>query len=638
MKTLRFFIVILAAIAVLASCDEDMVIDNPVGSTIHDDINTVSDLVVEINSENSQGAQTRVAYSGWATTFETNDQIGVYCWNGTTVVAANVLFTKQSNGTWTTVTGTRVPYNSSYTYFCYFPYNSSHGYTPGTSGNADTRFATFIADANNKFWKADQSTKANYNASNLMVGAGTHVGSGNKVRFAMDHKRGLAVFEGEDATDATFTGNIPYLMSSTQHFLMKPSVSTSFTDDSGTYSMTAPSGKYVTHNVVIPWTDLSMVDNAGNARASMTTANCYMVHKKGKYMLPLVYGNAIKNGVVNTVAFNPGGETTSTYCSNFVNHSDNPITGPWVTKSGSGVSAGMGLTASSAELLWQDASGLISTVGIDGDYLTFKVGTFNPGNALIAVKDGSGTILWSWHIWATEEDLSNTSVISTEDHDYTVAAVNLGWVQTNIEGQYYFPYYQWGRKDPFIPSVQDGGMTDHIVYNISNTSTTGITRIASTTETIADNIKNPTCFYYNTSGPVTTTYYNMWDAQNTAKNNVTTATKKTIYDPCPPGFCVPTGNLYYYMSNNGLDRNEGYFDLTYRLKLWKYSDPELFFPIGGNRSYDSGKLGAGDGGYFWAATPGGNRTARRLIVQSQRWAWQSQYRSYGCAVRPVAEE
>lgn len=52
--------------------------------------------------------------------------------------------------------------------------------------------------------------------------------------------------------------------------------------------------------------DLSMVDNAGNARASMMTANCYLVHAAGDYKLPLIYGNAIKNGAVNTVAFNPG--------------------------------------------------------------------------------------------------------------------------------------------------------------------------------------------------------------------------------------------------------------------------------------------------------------------------------------------
>ena len=58
--------------------------------------------------------------------------------------------------------------------------------------------------------------------------------------------------------------------------------------------------------------DLSMVDNAGNSRTSRTTANCYLVHAPGTYKIPLVYGNAIKNGAVNTEAFNPTG-TSGTY-------------------------------------------------------------------------------------------------------------------------------------------------------------------------------------------------------------------------------------------------------------------------------------------------------------------------------------
>ena len=72
---------------------------------------------------------------------------------------------------------------------------------------------------------------------------------------------------------------------------------------------------------------------------------------------------------------------------------------------------------------------------------------------------------------------------------------------------------------------------------------------ASTTATIVDNIKNPTTHYYNSGnyGPCNTTYYNMWDAQQTSTgDNISTATVKTVYDPCPPGFCVPTGNLYKY--------------------------------------------------------------------------------------------
>ena len=76
-----------------------------------------------------------------------------------------------------------------------------------------------------------------------------------------------------------------------------------------------------------PYTDLSMVDNAGNERQSQWTANCYMVHTAGKYRLPLVYGNAIKNGAANTSAYTG---TTNYLCTQtFPNHEGNAINAPW---------------------------------------------------------------------------------------------------------------------------------------------------------------------------------------------------------------------------------------------------------------------------------------------------------------------
>ena len=384
--------------------------------------------------------------------------------------------------------------------------------------------------------------------------------------------------------------------------------------------------------------DLSMVDNAGNVRQSMTTANCYLVHAAGDYKLPLVYGNAIKNGAVNTVAFYPN---TSGQLKRFLNHAGSGITGPWLTKStsGTGVNKGMGLTAASAELLWQDRAGLITSVSVNGDYLEFTVGSFGGGNALIAVKNGSGTILWSWHIWATSDTLSNTTIVRTGSHNYTVAPVNLGWVPTGGSGkQGYCPYYQWGRKDPFIPATSYSSTSNHTVYNISNSSVTGIT-YSGTGVTIADNIKNPTTHYYYSSnyGPVTTTYYNMWDAKNNTTDNVATATKKTIYDPCPPGFCIPTGNLWYYFGN-GDTRSDKNWDSTNKGKTWTLNGASIYFPAAGYRDSSSGALGlVGSIGYCWSATPYSANYGRNLYFNSSSWYWNNYYRARGFSVRPVAE-
>ena len=461
--------------------------------------------------------------------------------------------------------------------------------------------------------------------------------------------------------DITGSNNIIIMLPQTLTSSAKLKVVTADDTYETAISGTWVAGKTYTYSVVKSANsiDLSMVDNAGTARASMTTANCYLVHAAGDYKLPLVYGNAIKNGAPNTVAFNPGGSASSTYTTQFVNHAGTGISGPWITKSGSGVNAGMGLTATSAELLWQDRSGLITSVSVNGDYLEFTVGSFGGGNALIAVKNGS-TILWSWHIWATTETLASTTAVNTGSggHTYNVAPVNLGWVSTGgSEKQGYCPYYQWGRKDPFIPcNGTTNGNTNKTIYNISGAnitpasitaSSTGIQYESSTSATIATNIQNPIKHYYNSSnyGPCNTTYYNMWDAQNTATNNVTSATKKTIYDPCPPGFCVPTGNLYCYMGNglsnptSSTTRSDSNWDSTNKGKTWTLNGASIYFPAAGYRNNSSGSLSnVGSSGFFWSATPFSTNSGRYLYVNSGYWGWSFANRAFGFSVRPVAEE
>ena len=396
--------------------------------------------------------------------------------------------------------------------------------------------------------------------------------------------------------------------------------------------------------------DLSMVDNAGVARSTMSTANCYMVHTASYYKLPLVYGNAIKNGADNTVAYKPGGTLSDTYCDNFVNHTGTPINAPWITKAttGTGADKGMGIVVSTAELLWQDAQGLITAVGIDGDYLTLTVGknaSEQEGNAVIAVKDAGGNIVWSWHIWVTKETFATLTTVATGSHNYEVTPVNLGWVPTGGDGkQGYAPYYQWGRKDPF---KAQGAPTDLTVYNINGTAIAGMTYTPSTDATIADNIKNPTKHYYNsdTDGSCKTKYCNMWDAQETGDGNVTTATKKTVYDPCPAGFCVPTDNLYHFMGNT-FQRDMTSWDTTNKGATWDNSvvpssitGNALFFPASGYRNRSSGTLvSVGSSGYYWSASYHAETAGYEFHFDSFYWNWNTNSRAHGFSVRPVAEE
>ena len=349
-----------------------------------------------------------------------------------------------------------------------------------------------------------------------------------------------------------------------------------------------------------PYTDLSMVDCAGNERQSQWTANCYMVHTAGKYRLPLVYGNAIKNGEANTAAYTG---TDNWRCTQtFPNHEGNAINAPWITKSPNekGADRGMGISVTQAELLWQDAQGLVTEVGIKGDYLTLTVGkdaTEQEGNAVVAAKTADGTIVWSWHIWVTRQTFAEVDLatFNTGDHIYKLTPVNVGWVGDRVSAGY-SPYFQWGRKDAFIPAdltkleteggetigsgssggIGIGGWTtpqtiyaaNLVVYDINDNEVTGIKTLLDDNATVADNIKNPTTLYRNVNLNGSHTFHelhtpnqspalNWWNAQQDLEDdssimpNVATATVKTVFDPCPAGFCVPTSNLFVYFESLG---------------------------------------------------------------------------------------
>ena len=380
------------------------------------------------------------------------------------------------------------------------------------------------------------------------------------------------------------------------------------------YDITLMMEKYVPD---VPVTDLSMVDCAGNERTNAWTANCYMVHTAGNYKLPLVYGNAIKNGATNTAAYTG----VSGQLENFLNHKNEAITAPWIKDNN--------ITVTQAELLWQDAEGLVTAVGIseDGDYLTLTVGENadeQEGNAVIAAKDAEGTIVWSWHIWVTNQTFAAATLtaVNTGSHTYQLTPVNLGWVgdATSAIGGYN-TYYQWGRKDAFKGT---GSYTDENVYDIDNAPVSGISNSKDNNVTIGGNIQQPTVHNYNNStvGPCNSQFYNMWDAQQTSNDIATAATVKTVYDPCPPGFCVPTSGLYNYI-------NEWSTDYTYS---------GVFFPASGYRIGSSGGLSSvGSYGYYWSATPKDVSRGRYFNFSSSYWGLGSSSRATGCPVRAVSE-
>ena len=166
-------------------------------------------------------------------------------------------------------------------------------------------------------------------------------------------------------------------------------------------------------------------------------------------------------------------------------------------------------------------------------YIVFKMpDTITPGNALIAAKDAAGTILWSWHIWVPETAITSNTFGGITDK--AMMSRNLGALvdaeassETPIAVESQGLLYQWGRKDPFPNSVTFGN--NGTAAAVSGTISWNGEMVAST-----DVYKYPNVFI---KTGVDDDAHKDWSTDHL---NSLWGETKTVYDPCPPGYKVPS--------------------------------------------------------------------------------------------------
>lgn len=172
---------------------------------------------------------------------------------------------------------------------------------------------------------------------------------------------------------------------------------------------------------------------------------------------------------------------------------------------------------------------LISEVWIEDDCVVFKTPeTFRKGNALIAVADSEGTVLWSWHIWLTdkpEDQVYNNGAGIMMDRNLGAVSASKGDV--GALGL----LYQWGRKDPFLNS---SSISESVVAK-STLAWPGPVVSSKITGTIEYATANPTQFI-----AANDDNYD-WMYKSLDYSSARWWAKKTIYDPCPPGYHIPSG-------------------------------------------------------------------------------------------------
>ena len=251
----------------------------------------------------------------------------------------------------------------------------------------------------------------------------------------------------------------------------------------------------------------------------------------------------------------------------------------------------------SAHLLWESELGLITNVELKFGYVRFKVpkGRAARGNAVIAVYDEKEKILWSWHIWITESPQEvEIELGEGEHHTITVLDRNLGATRatcTNGEQalETYGLYYQWGRKDPSMgPKTYDYNLVNLITapyYDYSSDKKTAAEVAQFARPTLQNAIENP--MYLILPSAQTSQYSFNWLYERYdflwGYNIATGMTSKTIYDPCPYGYRVPSSELNHLFTSDSGTGQAGTYGYTRN-----FNGTTLFFPYAGYKGVDVG--------------------------------------------------
>lgn len=232
-----------------------------------------------------------------------------------------------------------------------------------------------------------------------------------------------------------------------------------------------------------------------------------------------------------------------------------------------------------------------STTDISKNYILVTPGAAE-GNALVAIRKTSAStpntnpILWSWHIWVTGEKETIEAGAGTKNAWMPYALGTLGFPD-GLQAV----YYQWGRKEPFAASQ---ALTTASTNTLQAATRTPLAVITAWTGTAVTN----------------------------AWGNGT----KTVYDPCPPGWRMPSPAELQAAIPGG--------DVT--TFPWTTAGREKataggFYPALGEMTTTPSFTGIGTTGKYWHATAAGGL----LLFNNTAVSYTTEDASKGCAARCI---
>lgn len=569
--------------------------------------------------------------------FEAGDKVGIFVVNEPNALEASGNYVDNMGFTYSTTWTPDTPIywldeTTKADFYCYYPY------AEGVSTTAHT-FAT----------KANQSQLADYKASEFLWGKVSGVAPTEKaVNITTTHtfSNALVILKpGDGFTEeslAAATKSVKICGIKTNATI---NLATGVANATGNATEVTPyleNGQY--RALIVPQTTAEgalIVVTVDGVDYTLTRSMTFNANKQHKFTVTL---NKVNNGVNVGIGGwetdeedygGDGGIDLSLYTDLSVEGTANcylvQTAGKYKFKAVKGNSDATVGNVKKTEVLWEsfgtdvapNVGDIVTGVGYKNGYVYFSTPeVFGNGNASIAVRNSKDIILWSWHIWCSEDGWN--------DHVYannagTMMDRNLG-ATSAIPGDIgaFGLLYQWGRKDPFMGACTNSGTT--------LAASTGSWKVASSSYEMEMDFaeENPM------------TFATEWEGGSVPGNGWhTSESAKGLYDPCPVGYRVPDGGENGFWATAYVKATGDYFNGG---MYWTLADGETtaWYPAVGHRRYDSGSLNyVGVHGWCRSASPSPSSTNiaynLNFLSGGDVYPAQQDFRGDGCSVRCVRE-
>ena len=247
-----------------------------------------------------------------------------------------------------------------------------------------------------------------------------------------------------------------------------------------------------------------------------------------------------------------------------------------------------------AILVWRTPEIELSNIYFDTFQIFFTLDKIGEGgNALIALRDSAGTTLWTWHIWASRKSLKEMNVSLKGDDwldrnlgaTYSPPTKSLGKIRRTAGirlARTYGLKYEFGRPTPFpgcsfegtdspncnppfsMPCIINNEYKNYMSFEFQRDSSASIDCM------IAHPLVYYELFYLDPAScmnmPPPADTISLWGGH--VRNECLTVKglpgiklsegKKTIYDPCPAGYRVPSQKELYRDLNPATRYDERY--------------------------------------------------------------------------------